>query len=172
MELIEKLAYICKILNDNKAENIVYIDTSKKSNIVDFFVLATGNSVVHVKSLIDACYNEISKADIFNICFREGLNTSKWQVLDLEDGFVHVFTKEEREKYNIEKLLIESGNFMTYEKLLKKASSTKKKNDIVEKNENLEKETKKNNISFDDKNDKRKKDKIDRALYKISKVKK
>ena len=162
MDYIEKLGYICKVLYENKAENILYINTSKNSNIVNFFIIATGSSVTHVKSLIDICYEEICKTEIFNINFREGFNTSKWQVLDLGDGFIHIFTKEEREKYNIEKLLSESGNTMTYAKLLKKIAALKVN----------DKKREREAVNIKDKNNQRKKNKINEALYNINKDKK
>ena len=120
MENIEKIASICKVLSDNKAEDIKIVDCSKSSNIVNFFIIATASSVTHVKSLIDFCQEEILNNELFNINFRELYNTSKWQVLDFSEGFVHVFTKEERDKYSLEKLLSEKGDILTYEKLLKK----------------------------------------------------
>ena len=162
MEDFDKIVKICKILKDNKAENIICIDTSKSSNIANFFILATANSVVHIKSLIDFCYNEICENNIFDVYCREGFNTSKWQVLDLGEGFVHIFTKEEREKYNIEKLLGENKNTYSFDKLLK----------IEQKNCKKLKESDKKVNRHEKKIDGEKKKKINNALSKISRAKK
>ena len=56
---------------------------------------------------------------MFEYVSREGFNTSKWLVLDVGEGFIHVFTKDLRDHYNIEKLVNEGNNIKPYEKLKK-----------------------------------------------------
>lgn len=172
MENIDAIVEICKILDKNKAGNIIVIDTSKRANIVNFFVLATATSVTHIKSIIDKCYEEIANKEIFKVNSREGFNTSKWQVLDVGEGFIHIFLKEEREKYNLEKLLGEGGNISSFDKLLKmqkkmKALQMKKEKQLNKKNEVKPKEKKLAN-----KLDEIRKKKIDKELSKIHKGKK
>ena len=158
MEKLTQIVELSKVLKDNKAEDIVCFDTSKSSNVANFFILATANSTVHIKSLIEFVCEEVEKSGSFNVLNKEGLNTSKWHVLDLGDGLVHIFTKEEREKYNLEKLLGENGNVYSFEKLIKLEEKCKKK---IEKNIVKEDEI--------EKDDERKKKKINKALSKINK---
>ena len=169
MEIIDKVLEVCKILDKNKAQNIIYIDTSKKSNIVDFFVIATASSIVHVKSLIDICFNELSTKQIFTTISREGFNNSRWQILDVGEGFVHIFTKEEREKYNIEKMVGEGGNIYSLEKLVKKQ---KKLKETQAKKESKKTKSANKKPNRQEKVDESRKKRIDKELSKISKNKK
>jgi ribosome-associated protein len=85
-------------LEDNKALDIISIDLKGKSDIADFLVIATGTSNRHVGSL-----SELKKDGIKDIK-AEGINKSDWVLIDSGDVIVHIFRKEVREFYNLEKL--------------------------------------------------------------------
>lgn len=93
-----------KILDNKKAENIVKIDTKEKSSLADYFIIATGTSSTHIKSLSDNIEQELKKENIYPRKI-EGYNTGTWILMDYNEVIVNIFTEAEREKYNLEELL-------------------------------------------------------------------
>ena len=99
----KRLDNILMRLADNKALDIVSIDLEGKSGIADFLVIATGTSNRHVSSLSENLITELKKDGIRDIK-AEGINKSDWVLIDSGDVIVHIFRKEVREFYNLEKL--------------------------------------------------------------------
>lgn len=93
---------IVKLLDDKKAEDIKVIKTSEHTIISDYFIVANGTSNTHVKALADEVEYEMSKKGI-EPAHIEGRATG-WILLDYSDVLVHVFTKESRDFYNLERL--------------------------------------------------------------------
>lgn len=97
------LQLIVQALDAKKAENLRVLDVSQLSSITDFLVLATGNSDPHLRALrieIERVLDE-QKAKILGIDTSKG---SGWTVVDAFEVMVHIFTKENREKYRMELL--------------------------------------------------------------------
>ena len=92
-----------KTLDDKKALDIAVIDIMEKATFADYLVIATGNSERQVNSLVDEVEDQFAKEGLLvkNI---EGKQNSGWVLMDFGDIIVHIFTKEMREKYNIEKV--------------------------------------------------------------------
>lgn len=92
-----------KTLDDKKATDILAIDIMEKASFADYLVVATGNSERQVNSLVDDVEDAFAKEGLFvkNI---EGKQNSGWVLMDFGDIIVNVFTKEQREKYGIEKV--------------------------------------------------------------------
>ena len=99
----KRLDSILMRLADNKALDIVSIDLEGKSDIADFLVIATGTSNRHVSSLSENLITELKRDGIRDIK-AEGINKSDWVLIDSGDVIVHIFRKEVREFYNLEKL--------------------------------------------------------------------
>ncbi len=89
---------IARIINDRKGEDIVIFDLRNLSPITDFFVIATGLSDVHNRTLANYLA-EYEKPDHV-----EGLETGDWVLLDYVDVIVHIFSKEAREFFGLERL--------------------------------------------------------------------
>ena len=102
MTNIEKARAIIKVLDEKKAENTVLIKTEDKTIIADYFVITTGTSTTHVKSLCDEVEYRMGEKGITPIHI-EGRDTG-WILLDFNDVLLHVFTKDQREFYDIERL--------------------------------------------------------------------
>ena len=102
MTELEKAKETVKILDKKKAVDIKAIHITDYSIVADYFVIATGTSNTHVKSLADELEYEMSKLGIepYHI---EGKATG-WIVLDYGTVIVHIFTGESREYYNLERL--------------------------------------------------------------------
>ena len=96
------LELIIKTLNDKKGEDITAIDVSKSSPICDYFVLCSASNDRQMISLANAIDEELAKNN-YNIKKIEGKG-SKWLIVDAISVIVHIFAKEERANYNLEKL--------------------------------------------------------------------
>lgn len=90
-------------IEDKKAIHIVTIDLQGISLIADFFIICHGNSDVQVQAIATEARKVAQKHGIAIRGF-EGMDTARWVLLDLGDVVLHVFHREEREYYNIERL--------------------------------------------------------------------
>lgn len=93
---------IVRILDDKKAEDIAVLRTADLTVVGDYFVIATGNSSTHVKSLADDVEYEMQKLGV-EPTHIEGRATG-WILLDYGSVLVHVFTRDNRDLYNLEHL--------------------------------------------------------------------
>lgn len=93
---------IVKVLDEKKAEDIKVIKTLEHTIISDYFIVVNGSSNTHVKALADEVEYEMGKKGI-NPSHIEGRATG-WILLDYGEVIVHVFTKESRDFYNLERL--------------------------------------------------------------------
>ncbi|MDQ6931322.1 MAG: ribosome silencing factor [Candidatus Eremiobacteraeota bacterium] len=79
------------------------IDLEGRTIIADAFAIVTGRSKIQTRSIADAI-TEAVKAHGFNIARTEGYGEGTWILLDAGDVIVHIFTPEQREFYNLERL--------------------------------------------------------------------
>ncbi len=92
------------ILVNKKALNVELIEVAEKTILADYFIIASGTSVTHVKSLADELVFQLK--DQYQIVpdHVEGESTARWILLDFGDVVVHIFHPEERDFYSLEKL--------------------------------------------------------------------
>lgn len=90
-------------LADKKAENIQIIDISEISAIADYFIIANGSNRSQIQALADNVEEKLAAAEIFPKHI-EGYNNANWILLDYRDILVHVFDKESRGFYDLERL--------------------------------------------------------------------
>ena len=109
-ELVEK---VCKILSDKKGENVVTIDVTGKTSVADYFVIATGGSVPHVKSLCEHVEEELEKDGVFALR-KEGFREGRWACIDYGEVIVHIFNDESRLFYHLETLWAEKDNLKKF----------------------------------------------------------
>ncbi len=103
MEAKEFAEKIRGILEDHKAEDVRIIDLRGKTEVADFFVIASGRSMTHTRSLIDNIEEELEKDGVSPIR-EEGVREGRWAVIDYGDVIVHVFNDETRLFYHLESL--------------------------------------------------------------------
>lgn len=96
-----KLAY--QALEDKKGEEIKVIDISEISVLADYFIIANGSNTNQVNALVDSVEEELSKAG-YDVKQREGYGLGNWVLLDFGDIIVHVFDKENRLFYDLERI--------------------------------------------------------------------
>ena len=99
--LVERV--VGHILN-KKGEEIVVLDLRKVTSIADYFVIATGNSTVHVKAVADEVHEKMKREEREIPWHIEGEEGRKWILIDYVDVVVHIFDRETRSFYDIEKL--------------------------------------------------------------------
>ena len=102
-----KIAY--NALSDKKGEDIKIIDITGISVLADYFIIANGNSDSQVNALVDNVEEELHKAG-YPLRQREGQTSGNWVLLDFGDIIVHVFDKENRLFYDLERIWKDGKN--------------------------------------------------------------
>lgn len=96
-----KLAY--EALDEKKAEDIKVIEIGEISIIADYFIIANGTNASQVQALVDNVEEVLGRAG-FEPKRIEGLRTSSWILIDYGDVVVHVFSKDDRLFYDLERI--------------------------------------------------------------------
>tara|TARA_B100001996_G_C18516563_1_gene537608 strand:+ start:412 stop:762 length:351 start_codon:yes stop_codon:yes gene_type:complete len=94
---------ILKILDNNKAIDIVSIELEGKSSIADYMIVASGTSSRHIQALSEQVLEQFKKNGIIN-CKIEGTDSLDWKLIDGIDLIVHIFNPEKRKFYELEKI--------------------------------------------------------------------
>ena len=98
-----RLGRIVDVLQDKKGLDITLMDLRDLSDAADFFVLCTGNSDQQVRTLAQEVRDQL-KLEGYPPWHVEGLDTRRWVLIDYADLVVHVFRREAREFYALERL--------------------------------------------------------------------
>ena len=100
----KEIAYaVTKALDEKKGMNIKLLKIDKVSSLADYFLICTGTSNTHVRTLCD--FAEYTLEELGEpMLGREGHRGNAWELLDYGTIVVHVFTEEAREFYSLERL--------------------------------------------------------------------
>jgi ribosome-associated protein len=90
-------------LDDDKAQDVVVIDLTGKTDFADYMVIATGTSTRHVATLAEHIRDKMKSAGYGRVPV-EGLEQGDWVLLDGGDVVVHLFKVEVRKFYDLEKI--------------------------------------------------------------------
>ena len=100
----EELAQAVATFLDNKrARDVKVISMEGKTDICEYMVLATATSSTHVKALGGEVEFQMSRRMVEPL-HAEGRDNNAWVVLDYSHVMVHIFTRETREFYNLDRL--------------------------------------------------------------------
>ena len=100
----KEIAYaVTKALDEKKGMNIKLLKIDKVSSLADYFLICTGTSNTHVRTLCDYAEYVLEEAGEAMLG-REGHRGNSWELLDYGSIVVHVFTEEAREFYALERL--------------------------------------------------------------------
>ncbi len=103
-ENTRKMAQLAiEALEEKKAENIRIIDISEVSVIADLFLIAGGNNRSQIQTLCDNVEEKLGRAGYF-LKQKEGYGTANWVLLDFGDVIVHIFDRENRLLYDLERI--------------------------------------------------------------------
>lgn len=99
---------IAEVLDAKKGRDVKIIHVEEKTVIAEYFVLCTGNSSTQVKGLVGEVEYQLERRGIkpYNV---EGRDNNSWILLDYSNIIVHVFSREAREFYNLDKLYGDSS---------------------------------------------------------------
>ncbi|WP_293477181.1 ribosome silencing factor [Phenylobacterium sp.] len=96
-------------LDDDQAQDVVFIDLKGKSPVADGLIVASGRSQRHVGAMADHLLRALKEAG-YGKCRVEGMPSADWVLIDAGDVIVHLFRPEVRSFYNIEKIWsVETG---------------------------------------------------------------
>jgi len=101
LELTQK---IVSILDKKKALNIRVIKIRDLTVLSDYFIIASGTSTTHVRSLCDEVEFQMKNNDGVLPDHTEGRDSRQWILMDYESVVLHVFSGETREFYDLERL--------------------------------------------------------------------
>ena len=100
---------VTKALDEKKGIDIKLLRITDVSSLADYFLICTGTSNTHVKTLCD--YAEYAMEQLGEpMLGREGHRGNTWDLLDYGSVVVHVFTEEAREFYNLERIWADGEN--------------------------------------------------------------
>lgn len=92
-----------KALDDKRGEDIVVLNMQNISLLADYFIICHGNSDRQVQAMAREV-QEKAEENGFPVKRVEGFDTARWILVDLGDVVVHIFHKDERAFYNLERL--------------------------------------------------------------------
>jgi ribosome-associated protein len=90
-------------LDEKKAEDIRVIDISHITVMADYFIIANGNNPNQVQAMVDNVQEELFKAG-YEMKEMEGYRQGAWVLIDFNDIIIHVFDKENRLFYDLERI--------------------------------------------------------------------
>ena len=99
----EMARLVIDALEDKKAEDIKVIDISEVSVIADYFIIAGGNNSSQIQALSNNVEEKLGRAG-YPVKQIEGYDTANWILMDFQDVIVHIFDKENRLLYDLERI--------------------------------------------------------------------
>ncbi len=105
LEEIDRLASVAvDALEEKKAVDVEVLKVTTKTTLADIFVVATGTSNTHIKTLADFVEEKLKEIHNITPHHIEGLDARNWVLLDYGDLVVHLMLEEDRMFYNLESL--------------------------------------------------------------------
>src|SRR5690625_2939696 len=103
METKQLLRHVVDACEDRKAANCVVLNMQAITPIADYFVICHGNNERQVQAIAHSVREKLHEKN-YTIERMEGYNEARWILIDVGDVICHIFHKEERDYYNIERL--------------------------------------------------------------------
>lgn len=103
---MKKIEVVMSALESINLSDIEIYDMREKSPFFDYFIISSATSDRQLQAAINHIQNDLAENN-FPAANVEGKNSNSWILIDAKDIIVNVFTKEEREYYNLEKMLVE-----------------------------------------------------------------
>ena len=102
-DLPEPIPQIISAMEDKKALDVVVLDLRESGAFTDYFVVGTGQSTRQVQAIVDAIQKRLRAMDM-RPTHVEGYAHAQWVLMDCFEVVVHVFTRDTREIYDLERL--------------------------------------------------------------------
>jgi ribosome-associated protein len=99
----EAVKIITAAAEDKKANDIVILDIHQVSVIADYFVICHANSTTQIQAIVGEVKRKAEESGL-RVKGIEGMDSARWVLVDIGDVVVHVFHRDERDYYNLERL--------------------------------------------------------------------
>jgi ribosome-associated protein len=110
----KKLALLCREFAENKkAEDIAILDVRKVSNVTDYFVICSGSSEPHLRSIVTELESRLWKDHAIRPRAEDGGRGGRWVVMDFFDVIVHIMHPDVRKQYDLESLWSDAARVRT-----------------------------------------------------------
>ncbi|QHS22830.1 ribosome silencing factor [Virgibacillus sp. MSP4-1] len=103
MESKDLLQIVAAASEDKQGKDIVALDMKDVSLIADYFLICHGNNERQVQSIAREIKDKVEESGL-DVKKLEGYEQARWVLVDLDDVVCHIFHKEERNYYNLERL--------------------------------------------------------------------
>jgi ribosome-associated protein len=110
MDTFEIAQACARFTDEKKAKDIVVLELMGLTDIADYFVLASGTSERHVRTLADAVESGMKGMEVRHFSL-EGHDDGRWVIIDFQNVIVHIFIESLRELYDLESLWIEAKRY-------------------------------------------------------------
>lgn len=104
MEKEEILHLVAEACDDIKADDIIALNMNQVSLVADYFLICEGNTERQVQAIAKSIKNAVEEKDIASVKRMEGFEQARWILVDIGDIVCHIFHKDERSYYNLERL--------------------------------------------------------------------
>lgn len=101
MEELQRL--IVEAVLEKKAVDVLVLDIRSRADFTDYFIICSGGSRAQVQAIVDSILEKTRGTPYKPVCV-EGYGCGNWVIVDLVDVFVHVFQKQVRSYYDLERL--------------------------------------------------------------------
>ena len=101
---------VCKALSDKRGKDIVTLFVREKTDLCDYFVLASGTNAPQIRAMGERVEELVEKEFGLEPSRTEGVRDGRWAVVDYGDVIVHIFNDETRLFYHLERLWTDGGN--------------------------------------------------------------
>ncbi|HOE16935.1 MAG TPA: ribosome silencing factor [Syntrophorhabdaceae bacterium] len=110
MKTIDTAAACARLADEKKAKDILVLELIGLTDITDYFVLASGTSERHIKTIVDSVTKGMKEEGVRPYT-TEGYYEGRWAIIDYQNVIVHVFLENLRELYDLESLWIEAERY-------------------------------------------------------------
>ena len=105
---------ICKALSDKLGKDIIVLYVREKTDLCDYFVIASGSNAPQIKAMGERVEELVEKNLGLVPSRTEGVRDGRWAVLDYGDVIAHIFNDETRLFYHLEKLWGDDSNITKF----------------------------------------------------------
>ena len=106
---------VCKALADKRGKDIVALYVREKTDLCDYFVIASGSNAPQIRAMGERVEELIEREYGVTPTRTEGVRDGRWAVVDYGDVIVHIFNDETRLFYHLERLWTDGGNLQRFD---------------------------------------------------------
>ena len=106
---------VCKALADKRGKDIVALYVREKTDLCDYFIIASGSNAPQIRAMGERVEECIEKEFDITPSRTEGVRDGRWAVIDYGDVIVHIFNDETRLFYHLERLWTDGGNLEKFD---------------------------------------------------------